>query len=73
MSEVVQNKFSLLLNILFQTHTNITTIYNECENRNCLQKLLRIPSSQAWVVRSRNLQLKGAERKGLEVKWEMFD
>ncbi len=33
-------------------------------------KLLKMPSSKAWVDRSRILHLKGAECKGLEVEWE---
>ncbi len=37
-------------------HTNITTIYNQYLIRNYLQKIFKMPSSEAWVCYINGLQ-----------------
>jgi hypothetical protein len=46
--QVAWNKSSLLLKIIFKMHTH----YNYFLNINYLQKLLKMPSRQAWVESS---------------------
>ncbi len=52
-------------------HTNITTIYNQYLPGNYLQKILKVPSSEAWVWEIKNLLNKGSGAQRYESKFRV--
>ncbi len=68
-TEVALNKSRLLLKIVFKTHKHYNYLLTMLKQK-VFTKFVKMPSSEAWVERSRNTQLTGdgAQRFESEVR-----